>query len=62
MGVELIGEANGWNLICDDKPNLRYLLRVFVESQTGSEVCGEAATEQRLLRKKREYSAGTWFS
>lgn len=29
-------------LICDDNPNIRYLLRVFIESQTPFKVCGEA--------------------
>src|SRR5712671_5915523 len=29
-------------LICDDNPNIRYLLRVFVETQTPFKVCGEA--------------------
>jgi DNA-binding NarL/FixJ family response regulator len=29
-------------LICDDNPNIRYLLRVFVESQTPFKICGEA--------------------
>jgi CheY-like chemotaxis protein len=29
-------------LICDDNPNIRYLLRAFVESRTPFKICGEA--------------------
>src|SRR5712671_3029494 len=41
-------------LICDDNPNIRYLLRVFVESQTAFKVCGEAGhgTEAIQMAKK----------
>jgi cold shock protein len=30
-------------LICDDNPNIRYLLRTFVETRTRYKICGEAA-------------------
>src|SRR5258705_6445188 len=40
-------------LICDDNPNIRYLLRVFVESQTPFKVCGEASHGTEAIEKAR---------
>jgi DNA-binding NarL/FixJ family response regulator len=40
-------------LICDDNPNIRYLLRVFVESQTPFKVCGEASHGTDAIEKAR---------
>ena len=40
-------------LICDDNPNIRYLLRVFVESQTPFQVCGEASHGTEAIEKAR---------
>jgi DNA-binding NarL/FixJ family response regulator len=41
-------------LICDDNPNIRYLLRVFVESQTSFKVCGEAAHGTEAIEKAKK--------
>jgi DNA-binding NarL/FixJ family response regulator len=41
-------------LICDDNPNIRYLLRVFVESQTGFKVCGEAGHGAEAIEKAKK--------
>src|SRR6266481_8130888 len=40
-------------LICDDNPNIRYLLRVFVESQTPFKICGEASHGTEAIEKAR---------
>ena len=40
-------------LICDDNPNIRYLLRVFVESQTSFKICGEAGHGTEAIEKAR---------
>ena len=40
-------------LICDDNPNIRHLLRVFVESQTPFKVCGEASHGTEAIEKAR---------
>src|SRR6266403_899293 len=40
-------------LICDDNPNIRYLLRVFVESQTPFNICGEAGHGTEAIEKAR---------
>jgi CheY-like chemotaxis protein len=40
-------------LICDDNPNIRYLLRVFVESQTPFKICGEADHGPEAIEKAR---------
>jgi DNA-binding NarL/FixJ family response regulator len=40
-------------LICDDNPSIRYLLRVFVESQTPYKVCGEASHGTEAIEKAR---------
>jgi len=40
-------------LICDDNPNIRYLLRVFIESQTPFKVCGEAGHGVEAIDKAR---------
>ena len=41
-------------LICDDNPNIRYLLRTYVESRTPFEVCGEAANGVEAIEKAKE--------
>jgi DNA-binding NarL/FixJ family response regulator len=41
-------------LICDDNPNIRYLLRAFVESRTPFQVCGEAAHGREAIEKAKE--------
>ena len=41
-------------LICDDNPNIRYLLRVFIESQTSFKVCGEAGHGTEAIEKARK--------
>jgi DNA-binding NarL/FixJ family response regulator len=41
-------------LICDDNPNIRYLLRVFVESQTEFNVCGEAGHGTEAIEKAKK--------
>jgi DNA-binding NarL/FixJ family response regulator len=40
-------------LICDDNPNIRYLLRAFIESQTPFKVCGEAGHGTEAIEKAR---------
>lgn len=40
-------------LICDDNPNIRHLLRVFVESQTPFKICGEAGHGTEAIEKAR---------
>jgi CheY-like chemotaxis protein len=41
-------------LICDDNPNIRYLLRTYVESRTSFEVCGEAEHGMDAIEKAKE--------
>jgi DNA-binding NarL/FixJ family response regulator len=41
-------------LICDDNPNIRYLLRTFVESRTPYAICGEAAHGVEAVEKAKE--------
>ena len=41
-------------LICDDNPNIRYLLRAFVESRTPYKICGEAAHGIEAIEKAKE--------
>ena len=41
-------------LICDDNPNIRYLLRVFIESQTPFNICGEADNGTEAIQKARQ--------
>jgi len=41
-------------LICDDNPNIRHLLRVFVESQTPFKICGEAGHGTEAIEKARD--------
>lgn len=43
----------GGILICDDNPNIRYLLRVFIESQTPFKICGEAGHGVEAIEKAR---------
>jgi len=43
----------GGILICDDNPNIRYLLRVYIESQTPFKVCGEAGHGTDAIEKAR---------
>ncbi len=41
-------------LICDDNPNIRYLLRSYVESRTPFEVCGEAEHGVEAIEKAKQ--------
>jgi two-component system nitrate/nitrite response regulator NarL len=41
-------------LICDDNPNIRYLLRAFVESRTPFTVCGEAVHGLDAIEKAKK--------
>jgi DNA-binding NarL/FixJ family response regulator len=41
-------------LICDDNPNIRYLLWMYVESRTPFEVCGEAEHGREAVEKAKE--------
>jgi DNA-binding NarL/FixJ family response regulator len=41
-------------LICDDNPNIRYLLRAYVESRTPFEVCGEAEHGMDAIEKAKQ--------
>jgi DNA-binding NarL/FixJ family response regulator len=41
-------------LICDDNPNIRYLLRAFVESRTPYAVCGEAGHGMDAIEKAKK--------
>ncbi len=41
-------------LICDDNPNIRNLLRVFVESQTPFKVCGEAGHGTEAIEQAKK--------
>ena len=42
-------------LICDDNPNIRYLLRTYVESRTPYSVCGEAAHGMEAIEKAKQF-------
>ncbi len=44
----------GGILICDDNPNIRNLLRVFVESQTPFKVCGEAGHGTEAIEQAKK--------
>src|SRR5258708_6130879 len=44
----------GGILICDDNPNIRNLLRVFVESQTPFKVCGEAGHGNEAIEQAKK--------
>ena len=41
-------------LICDDNPNIRYLLRTYVESRTPFNVCGEAVHGLDAIEKAKQ--------
>jgi CspA family cold shock protein len=41
-------------LICDDNPNIRYLLRTFVESRTPYKICGEAAHGKEAIEQAKK--------
>ena len=41
-------------LICDDNPNIRFLLRTFVESRTPYNICGEASHGIEAIEKAKE--------
>jgi CspA family cold shock protein len=41
-------------LICDDNPNIRYLLRTFVESRTPYKICGEAAHGEEAIEQAKK--------
>jgi DNA-binding NarL/FixJ family response regulator len=41
-------------LICDDNPNIRYLLKSYVESRTPYNVCGEAAHGVEAIEKAKQ--------
>ena len=38
-------------LVADDNPNIRYLLRTFIETQTELKVCGETGTGRDAVEK-----------
>jgi CspA family cold shock protein len=42
-------------LICDDNPNIRYLLRTFVESRTPYKICGEAAHGREAIEQAKKF-------
>ena len=41
-------------LIADDNQNIRYLLRVYIESQTPFKVCGEAVNGTDTIEKAQQ--------
>jgi CspA family cold shock protein len=41
-------------LICDDNPNIRYLLRTFVESRTPYKICGEAKHGMEAIEQAKK--------
>ena len=41
-------------LIVDDNPSIRYLLRLFVETQTSFNVCGEAGHGSEAIQRAKE--------
>ena len=41
-------------LICDDNPNIRYLLRTFVETRTPYKICGEAAHGKEAIEQAQK--------
>src|SRR5438270_7582192 len=41
-------------LIVDDNPNIRHLLRVYVETQTSFKICGEAGHGVEAIEKARD--------
>jgi len=40
-------------LICDDNPNIRHLLRAFVETRTPYKICGEAAHGNEAIEQAK---------
>jgi DNA-binding NarL/FixJ family response regulator len=44
----------GGVLICDDNPNIRYLLRVYIETKTEFKVCGEAGHGSEAIQRAKE--------
>lgn len=44
----------GGILIVDDNPNIRYLLRVFIETKTPFSICGEAGHGVAAIEKAKE--------
>ena len=44
-------------LIADDNANIRHLLRVFIESQPGLEICGEAGNGTEAIEKAKDLEA-----
>jgi DNA-binding NarL/FixJ family response regulator len=44
----------GGILIADDNPNIRYLLRVFIETKTPFKVCGEAGHGTEAIEKAKQ--------
>ena len=41
-------------LVVDDNPSIRYLLRVFVETQTSFKICGEAGHGSEAIQRAKE--------
>ncbi len=41
-------------LICDDNPNIRYLLRVYIETKTEFKVCGEAGHGTEAIERAKK--------
>jgi DNA-binding NarL/FixJ family response regulator len=41
-------------LLVDDNPNIRHLLRVYVETQTSFKICGEAGHGVEAIERARE--------
>jgi two-component system nitrate/nitrite response regulator NarL len=41
-------------LICDDNPNIRFLLRAYVQNHTPFEICGEAAHGLEAVEKVKK--------
>jgi DNA-binding NarL/FixJ family response regulator len=52
--TELPGNPTPTLLICDDNPNIRYLLRTYVETQTPFGVCGEAEHGIDAIEKAKQ--------
>jgi CheY-like chemotaxis protein len=42
-------------LICDDNPNIRFLLRTFVESRTPFTICGEASHGAEAIEQAKKF-------
>jgi len=54
IDTDKLNPATPTLLICDDNPNIRHLLRVYVESRTPFEVCGEAEHGMEAIEKAKE--------